>query len=96
MINYKFLHSLRTIGSFGDLRDGLASLNVIQSNFILALVMSEAFFKQTRESTILSIHYKNYNFKRLIMSQRYLQELFTKRLPTKGFMFKQSDFGHND
>jgi hypothetical protein len=28
------------------------------------------------------------------MSQRYLQEIFTKKLPTKGFFYKSSDFGN--
>lgn len=30
------------------------------------------------------------------MSQRYLYELFTKRVPTRGFLFNGADFGNSD
>ena len=47
MVDDEFLHSLRPVGGFGDFRNGLAGLDVVDCNFVLSLVVSVSLLKKT-------------------------------------------------
>lgn len=46
VINNKLLHSLGSIWSFSNLRDGLASLDIVDRNLVLSRVVSVTLFQK--------------------------------------------------